>query len=252
MYATLFGFVLTIPVSGQPVHFRFCYQDTELFPNYIGRSSAKPTENPGVHIELLELITSEAGASVSYMRYSWNRCLALLKAGKVDSLIASYNTSRAAIAAYPFKDGALNTDQRITTSGYYLYHQGTTPLWDGKNFLKPNIVIAAPLGYSIAADLKAKNLKVMEASTTEQLLSLLYINRIDAVAAPGSTADAIIRREANRYSGIVKDIPPLKQSPYFIIFSHGFYAHNKKLVETIWKTSETIRQSHRQALVEKY
>lgn len=249
----LLAFVLVMPAFAQPsTNLRFCYQDIELFPNYVGDSPEKPADKPGVNIEMLELVAARVGLSITFMRYSWNRCLALLKAGRADSVIASYNEARAAIAAYPIKDGTLNTEQRITTSGYYLYHQNATPLWDGQRFLKSDIVIAAPRGYSIVADLRAKNIEVVEASTAENLLALLQFNRVDAVAAPGRATDAVIRREITRYVSVIKDPAPLKESPYFIVFSHAFYARNREIVEAVWQASEAIRQSDLRALTEKY
>lgn len=232
---------------------RFCYQDTELFPAYLGNGNIVPAERPGVDIELYQIIAERAGAEINFERYSWNRCLALLSAGRIDSVISSYRVDRAAYADFPMKAGGLNRDQRITMSGYYLYHtKKSITLWDGEKLTDPSISIGAPLGYSIVADLRAMNAKVTEAGTTDSLLNLLRYNRFDAVAAPGNMTDAIIRSDFTRYSDIVRDPVPLKENDYFIIFSKKFTSQHSVLVKDIWAFSETVREQFREALLAKY
>lgn len=231
---------------------RFCYQDSELYPNYTGTGSAKPSILPGVNIELYDLVAKKAGAQVSYSRFSWNRCVALLTAGRVDSLIASFNPERVRFAAFPMINGQPDPEKRITTSGYYLYHLGNRPLWDGTKFVDPSITVAAPLGYSIVRDLMDRNINVVEAGTTAGLLKLLRVGRFDAIAVPGSTADTIIRNDITQFAMIVKDPAPLRKSPYFIVFSKAFAAGNRALVEAFWNTVPDVRTRFRDQIIAKY
>lgn len=241
------------PNSGPKPTIRFCYQDIELYPNYMGEGSAVPSAKPGVNIELYNLVAANAGAAVQYFRYSWNRCLALLTAGRVDSLIASYNAERASLAKFPQNHDQLDASKRITTSGYYLYHlkNGTT-YWDGEKLLDSSISIGAPLGYSIVNDLRAMNANVTEAGTTGSLLNLLLYGRFDAIAAPGSTTQAMIRADITRLINVVRDPAPLKQSAYYIVFSDSFAAQNPALVEEIWNQSKLVREQFREELLLKY
>ncbi len=231
---------------------RFCYQDTDLYPNYTGKGSKRPDNLPGVNIELLELATARAGVSLEYFRFSWNRCMALLAVSRVDSVIASYNSERAVFAEFPIKDGTLDTDKRITTSGYYLYHRGSTPFWDGDKFVDPSIMVAAPTGYSIVRRLREKNIEVIEAGTTDSLLNMLRVGRIDAIAAPGSTADTFIRHDITRYSMITKDPAPLKESPYFVVFSKAFARENPETVNSIWAALPSLREEFHDRILAKY
>ena len=241
------------PIVDPKTTIRFCYQDIELYPNYMGEGAEVPSEKPGVNIELYNLVAANAGAAVQYFRYSWNRCIALLTAGRVDSLIASYNTERASLAKFPQANGQLDASKRITTSGYYLYHlKNDTTYWDGEKLLDPSISIGAPLGYSIVNDLRAMNANVTEAGTTGSLLNLLLYGRFDAIAAPGSTTQAMIRADITRLINVVRDPAPLKQSAYYIVFSDSFAARNPALVEEIWNQSKLVREQFREELLLKY
>lgn len=256
--AFLAGLLLAHPATAQQETerpqggFVFCYQDTELFPNYMGAGTAVPETRPGVNIELVDLVGEQVDVPVHYVRYSWNRCLALMTAGRVDSVIASYTDDRAEIAVYPMAGTVPDAERRLTTSGYYLYHRKDSQQWDGERFADPDITIAAPLGYSIVRDLNRLNMAVVEASTTEGLLNLLIYSRIDAVAAPGSTADAIRRNDVTKYASIVKDPAPLRQSPYFIVFSKQFAETNPALVERVWAAVPNVRRTYRASLLEAY
>lgn len=232
--------------------FRFCYQDVELFPAYTENSPNKPATNPGVDIEIIDLVAAQVGVDVEYFRYSWNRCLALLKAGRIDSVIASYNEDRTEIARFPMDYDIPDIQKRITTASYYLYHLGQEPMWDGTLLLDPGIVVAAPLGYSIVRVLNSYGFNVMETSTTVELLNLLTYNRVDAVAAPGNAADEIIRSDFTRYSEVVKDPIPLRENAYFVVFSHQYTNENPALVRAFWGAMPGVIDAHRDTILKKY
>lgn len=232
---------------------RFCYQDIDLYPNYTGAGSEKPDMMPGAIIELYELTVAASGAKVEFFRYSWNRCVALLTAGRVDSVVASYIPDRESFAVFPMQDGQPDRNKRLTTSAYHLYHMDKDrEFWDGSSFSDPNITVAASLGYSVVRHLRNQGINVVEAGNTASLLQLLLYGRIDAIAVPDTTADTLIRREVTRYSEVKKDPMPLKESPYFIVFSHTFAANHKALVERVWSNSENVRTDYRSQILEKY
>lgn len=247
------GYAAELTVGKNRPTIRFCYQDTELYPAYLGNGREVPSDKPGVDIELYQKIAEQAGGSVTFIRYSWNRCLALLSAGRIDSVISSFRPERAKIAKFPMRGDGPDPGKRITTSGYFLYHldKGVT-YWDGQKLLDPSISIGAPMGYSIVADLQKWNANVTEAGTTKGLLNLLRYGRFDAIAAPGNMTDAIIRREITLFSEIVRDPQPLKQNPYFIVFSESFTKNNPSLVERIWQNTETVREEFREQILLKY
>ncbi len=232
---------------------RFCYQDTELYPAYLGDGSEVPSDKPGVDIELYQKIAELADAKVTFVRYSWNRCLALLSAGRIDSIISSYRPERAQTAVFPMAGDKPDDTKKITTSGYFLYHLNkNATYWDGEKLLDPSISIGAPMGYSIVADLRGWDANVTEAGTTKGLLNLLRYGRFDAIAAPANMTEAIIRREITLFSEVVRDPIPLKQNAYFIVFSTSFAQNNPSLVERVWQYTETVREQHREQILLKY
>jgi len=235
-----------------PAAMTFCYQDKELFPNYMGETNAKLVSNPGINIELVDQIASELNLNVRYVRYSWNRCLALLKVGRVDSLIASYNKDRAKIGVFPMAGDSPDAAKRINTLGYYMYHMTNSPVWDGQGLVDNKTVVAAPLGYSVVKALRGLGIDVIETGSPEDVLKLLRYKRVDAIAAPGTTADALIRADITKYSDIKKDPIPITKRPYFIVFSQKFSGQYPELTKAIWQQTEVVRIASRQQLVYKY
>lgn len=235
-----------------PAAMTFCYQDKELFPNYMGETNSKLANKPGINIELVDLIALNLNLNVRYVRYSWNRCLALLKVGRVDSLIASYNKDRAEYAVYPVTGKGLDIEKRINTLGYYMYHTAMSPVWDGEGLLDTNTMVAAPRGYSVVKMLRDLGINVIETGSPEDTLKLLLHKRVDAIAVPGTTADALIRADITRYSDIKKDPAPITQRPYFIIFSQKFSELYPELTKAIWQQTSSVRATYRQQLIDKY
>jgi polar amino acid transport system substrate-binding protein len=250
---------LSAPAAGgaepgaEPTSFIFCYQDIELYPNYTGASAQVPTRDRGVVVELVELAAAEAGLTPVFVRFPWNRCISLLRQGRVDSLVASYRPERADAAAYPMKDGKPDTGKLITLSGYYLYQRGTVPdQWDGTKFTDRALNIGAPLGYSITAELKKSGINVVTTNTTADLFQMLSYGRIDAVAAPGAAADTLLHKYPGRFGWIRKVEAPLRVNPYFIAFSHQFREKHGATVQRVWDNSLSLYRRHFAALQIKY
>jgi len=233
--------------------FTFCYQDIELYPNYTGNSALVPEHDPGLIIELVQKASASVGLTPTFVRFPWKRCLALLKLGRVDSVVASYRKERTDVAMYPMVAGGPDNEKFLTISGYYLYQlQGTVDHWDGHMFSSPDIIIGAPLGYSITAELKEKRRNIVETGTAEGLFQMLQYGRIDAVAAPGVAADALLQRRSDTYSTIRKIEVPLKINHYFLVFSHQFYKENTSTVTAIWHASPNVHKSEISQLQKKY
>jgi len=231
----------------------FCYQDIELYPNYTGASEAVPEKDPGILVELVQLVAADAGLDVTFARYPWKRCLALMKLGRIDSVIASFRPERQESMVYPMLDGKPDNRRMIVLNGYYLYQKrGKPSYWDGRQILEPNIVIGAPLGYSITAALKDQGLNIVEAGTTEGLMHMLAYDRLQAVAAPGAAADTLLRQNASDYGGIIKVSDPLKVNHYFIAFSHQFFDKNPSAADQLWQASPMVHATHFERLQTKY
>lgn len=233
--------------------FVFCYQDIELFPNYTGPSSDVPETNRGVVVELVEQAAAQAGLKPAFVRYPWNRCLSLMRQGRVDSVVASYRHERLTSAVYPTVSGKPDVSKLITFSGYYLYQTAGQPdYWDGNAFISDDLVVGTPLGYSITNELKEQGRPVLTSATVTGLLQMLAHGRLEAVAAPGAAADNLILSNADLYAGIKKVDAPLKINPYFIVFSHQFQHSHPDKVQIVWDVSLKTYQDHFSRLRLKY
>lgn len=251
--ASVVAFVHTAVFAQEKSSFVFCYEDTELYPSFVGNSADVPDVLPGVSIDLMKMIGNRVGLQMQFVRYPWKRCLSLLQNGRADGVIASYSESRMVLGTYPLKDGQPDESKRISTAGYYLYQlEERPPVWDGENFAAADLTIGAPLGYSIVEVLRARGMKVMEASNAEGLLTMLRRGRVAAVAAPGLAADTMLRREPEKYRGIVRLETPIKVKAYYLLLSKQFVAAYPGLAAEVWEATGTIRESASHLIEEQY
>lgn len=239
--------------GANPASFSFCYQNIELYPNYTGTMNTVPEKDPGILVELVQLAASDARLDVTFERYPWKRCLALMKLGRVDSVIASFRPERQEALVYPMLNNHPDDNRMIVQNGYYLYQKKEKPsFWDGKNFTDPAAVIGAPLGYSITAAMRDRGLNVVEAGTTEGLLHMLLYDRLQAVAAPGAAADTLLRQNPSEYASVIKVAAPLKVNHYFIAFSHQFFEKHPNAATRLWEASPKVHATHFDQLQAKY
>lgn len=233
--------------------FVFCYEDIELYPNFVGSGSKVPTVAPGVSIDLMKLIGDKVGLDVKFVRFPWKRCLVLLEIGRVNGVIASYSKNRLAFGKFPMAFGIPDKSRRISTAGYYLYQlEGQPPLWDGESFAQTEGLIGAPLGYSIVDTLRGQGVKVIEAGNAIGLLYMLKRGRVSAVAAPGQATDAVIKRAPEYFSGITRSNKPLQVKPYYIMLSNQFVKKSPQKAEEIWSATKLLRESVSDQIIQQY
>ena len=230
------------------------YEDKTQFPYYMGNTQQVP-EEPGAAVELVRLLEERIpGLRVKFSRYPWKRCLAMLETGQVDGIFnASYNRERTRIGEYPMHDGQVDPTRRLTTISYHLYALPNADLgWNGEAFEDPDLVIAAPLGYSIVSDLENLGVSVVSVRRSLQGLELLNAGRINAVALQSVTADYLLANNPEQLDGIVRVDPPLKTKPYYLMLSRQFQAANPELSEKIWNAIGELREEKLEALEQPY
>lgn len=245
---------LAFSAIGQEKHpFVFCYENTELYPNFVGNSSDVPDILPGVSIDLMKMIGNRVDLSMQFVRFPWKRCLSLLETGRASGVIASYSESRLAFGRYPMQNGAPDESKRISTAGYYLYQlNDKAPVWNGTDFIADGLTIGAPLGYSIVEVLRGRGLKVMEAGNADGLLTMLRRSRVDAVAAPGLATDSLLRRDPSRFKGIERLEHPLQVKAYYLMLSRQFVEADPVKAASIWAAVGELRDSATGLLLEQY
>ncbi len=257
--------LLICPLAGArdaPLRFVFAYEDRELPPFYMGSGETVPAA-PGVYIELIQkLAAAHPALKLELRRMPWKRCLANLRDGEVDALIASYQPERREFGAYPFAASApLATAQdansappaslRLSEQTYALYRRRNTALrWDGQQLHVAEGVTGAPRGYSIVADLRKNGIKVDEIDNTEIALRMLRTGRLAGVATLDVVAAPMLLRD--EFSAVEKLSPPLVTKAYYLMLSHRFVDQHPDLAQSLWQTVVRLREQDAPALYQRY
>lgn len=198
---------------------------------------------PEAAISAAQSAADTLGATLMIEVMPWKACLSAVETDGIDLLFtASYTDDRKAMAVYPLKkDGKTLDNQRYfgeSSYSFYTLAGYENVSWQGNPTPKSTHltgVIVAPRGYSIVLDLKKWGFKVTEANNSEANFKQL-LNRseeIDAVAALTEEGDKLIKAEP--FAGkIARVTQPIREKKYYFVFSHKFYAKNKKIVDRFW------------------
>jgi polar amino acid transport system substrate-binding protein len=236
-----------------PVEILVAYESTPLPPYYFGDTVDIP-EQPGIAVELLMLLDKQMPEiRITFRRAPWKRCLMELKIGRVNGIFpASFKPERREIGVYPTHNDQPDKTRALINLSYFLYALNDSPItWNGQQLVVDG-TIGAPTSYSIVGDLKKMGHNVDDgARTTKKNLIKLQHKRVMAVAAQDVTADPLLESD-NRFSDIVKLLPPLKTKPNYLMFSHQFVQQHPKLAERIWMTLKSVREEYLEQLSRKY
>ncbi len=229
----------------------FCTEDKDQKPYVIGVSGILDS-NPGLAVEMIQIVAGRTDINVKFVRAPWKRCLAVLEKGEVDGVfMGSFKKARMKFGAFPMANGDVDPSRRLALSSYSLYRlKGTTPNWDGKAFSGIDGKVGAPLGYSIVKDLEKKGLKMEESKGTSTDFKKMGLKRIVAAAALTNVGDALI--ESGDFPNVEKVETPLVTKPYYLLLSNQLVAKNKDLTENIWKELANVRENEAKALAKKY
>jgi polar amino acid transport system substrate-binding protein len=233
--------------------FTVAFEDKAQFPYYMGNSSTVLADKPGATVELIKRLESKIpDLKVVFQRCPVKRCLNDLETGAIDALFnLSFKESRLKMGAYPWKDGSVDTDRKLTTINYSFYKKkGTDFDWDGKNVSGTVAKIGAPTGYSIVGDLTKMGLTVSEAPTSESNFKKLLAGRISAVALQDIKGDILVKDP--EFSSIVKVETPIKVKPYYLVISNQFKDKNTEMAENIWSTLAELKEQEFDKISEKY
>jgi len=233
--------------------FTVSFEDKAQFPYYIGDSSTVLADKPGATVELIKRLESKIpDLKVVFQRCPVKRCLNDLETGAVDALFnLSFKESRLKVGAYPWKDGSVDTDRKLTTIKYSFYKKkGTDFGWDGTKVSGTVKTIGAPAGYSIVGDLEKIGLKVSEASSTERNMKKLAAGRVSAVALQDNKGDMIIKDP--KFSNIEKVETPIKAKPYYLVISNQFKDKNAAMADKIWTELAELKAKEFDQIVQKY
>ncbi len=246
-------FVIT-GISAQNITLKIAYENKEQPPYYLGNSEYVLSK-PGVAVEMILALEDKIPElSITLTRLPWSRCLNNLKHGQLDGIFnASFKEERLELGMYPWIDGKVDPNKRITTISYNFYKlKGSETIWDGEKIINLKKRVGAPLGYSVVGDLEKLGVNVDETPSSYQNLKKLVAKRIDLAALQTVTGDAILSIYTEEFKNIVKIEPPFKTKPYYLMLSKQFVQKYPKVAKKIWDAIEEIREDDFDKIAKKY
>lgn len=208
-----------------------CYEDENVRP-------WRTQDGRGLNFELLDQVAAGQGLRFRYLGTPWKRCLHELKNNvHAGAIGASFKPERLANGAYP-RRGELQADpsRALYVDRYVVVRRkGTRVDWDGKRFVHLDRAAGAPLGYSVADDLRRAGIPVDDgAQTAADVLQKLLRERIDvAVLLQGELVSLLA--ETPEWRDRLDILPrPFVEKPYYLLLSHRLVQSNPQLAEQLW------------------
>jgi polar amino acid transport system substrate-binding protein len=225
-------FVLSVGSHAQTL--KFCYEDKELAPSYMGRGLIVPTESPGVVIEILRMAEQKfESLTIEYIRQPWQRCLHDMKRNKVDAVVASFREYRTEFLTFPMGTEG-EVDKTLAMNEFGRCYVGD------KNFIRdledPSKILnlAVPNGYSSAKSVDES--KFAKVATPSQLDAFELVNKRVVDGAIGLCMINGFPIKAFPYSTkLHAKYPPFDKSYGYLAFSKLFYANNPQLAKQLWQ-----------------
>lgn len=249
----LFLLLLAPAISAAPLTVAYEEKANPPFVQHAGTETH--ASHPGITPEILRHLAQQNHLEISFKRMPWARAIKSLKNNKIDGLFhASFKIKRLSIGVYPMSEGKPDASKSIMSQRYIIYKLNDSPLtWDGQKLQHLNGHVGSIQGYSIIDKLKSLNAPVVENSNLKSNLNMLLAGRLAAVVELENMADSVINQPSNKYQNITKISQPLREKPYFLIFSHGFYQSHRDTAESLWEGIHAIkRTAFYQQLQEKY
>ncbi|OAN64855.1 hypothetical protein A6A05_18900 [Magnetospirillum moscoviense] len=212
-------------------------------PIAYGSGTAIDPDKPSLIVELLRMVGERTGIVFEFQRVPWQRGLYLIEHGQADAIFASsYSPERARYGAYPMVDGKPDERRKIYQQSYSLFvRKGADLRWTGDGISGLRAPVGAFPNFAVVPMLQEKNVPLdLEPSVVGNLRKLAG-GRIDAYAEIDTLAEAAIKENGAEFEGIVKLAPPLRTTPYYLMFSKLFQAANPALVEQVWDAIATVR-----------
>ncbi len=217
----------------EPVTLRFCYEDKQLLPYYVGYGEQIPAM-PGATIEHLRLAAAQTGVTLQLVRLPWLRCLQQLEDNGVDALVAAYDQERAHYTVYPKRgDGSPDPAKAINQLGLCLAYRYDNALTDNINHATNQITVSRPLGYKPIPF--PQNTVLVSTSSPQQALELVVSGRVDATTVLCEMNGIKAKEQHLDQLPVLLLYPPLYRSDGYLMLSNDFYQRHPKVAEQLWQ-----------------
>jgi len=218
---------------------RFCYEDKNVAPMFIGAGQEIPLHDPGASIELLRQLDKKLdGLTISYQRKPWQRCLNELKHNNVDAVIASYRKGRESFAVFPTTSNkipdpsrAFNQFSSCLVGGYKFREKWRTR----EIFQKRAFTLALPNGYGLSKTLEQEPFFIHYTNSRDTAFELVDKGVVDATVELCKIGNIEITNFPNTNKDVQAIYPPYELNHGYLVFSRQFYQQNKKMSLRIWQ-----------------
>lgn len=215
-----------------------CYEDADVRP-------WRMRDRHGLNLTLIDRAAKASGVTIKYEITAWQRCMADLKANRVDgAFAASFKEDRLGYGAYP-GGNTPDVSKRLHVERYVVLRKRGSPVdWDGQRFHRLVGPVGTQLGYSINDVLQKIGVTTDDgAQSAEALVQKLIAGYIGAAAMQEGEAHAVLRSQPGRAERLEILPRQIEEKPYFLMLSHAFVKTSPELAERFWKAIETTRSS---------
>jgi len=215
----------------------FCFQDTAHPPYYLGDGDEPNAGRPGATIEHLQLIVAKVPqVKLKLVRYSWPRCLKMLKTNQVDAVVANYADERHSLGVFPMYQNQpdprreFNRQQVCLVAGKQLAKR-----WNGRSFNdEQEVTLAHHSGRKIDKLLPHRQFVKIPTNSHDRALQMLAANKVQAVSMVCKIAGkSALPPSFNPQTMQILD-PPLEDLTAYLVFSYQFYESQQKIAEALW------------------
>lgn len=251
MYRIVVGLALLFSLqmakaSSAPL--KICIDNNNWLPFiYLEGNQAK-----GIHIDIISSALDSLNYQYKFLPVPWKRCLKGLEKGFYDAVAtASFNNTRNQFLFYP-QDAELNdrSEWRVSQVEYIIATSSNQPFaFQGDLTLVPQ-PIRVPRGYSIAQDLKKKNIEVDDSSINDmQNIKRLLREKNGSVITLPTVIDWY---NENYQSDVIYGQQPLTSKSYYFAISRKGQL-NKADINIIWQRiadsrSEVLAETSKQMM----
>lgn len=215
-------------LQAAPLEMRLCIFDQPFSPMTF-------SDGCGHSIELLRRASASQPVAVRQMVAPRSQCMARLRSGEVDAMVAAFTPERMDYAAYPMKDGVADRARAVGDLTFSVSRRrGATVRWDGKQFVGLG---RQPVGAQpdfLHLDLLRQLNVVVDDSGADlgRLFERLARNRVAAVVTEHDEAATWIARE---YRGEIETLPvPFQKTPMYLVVNKAFYRRHPAKIEAYW------------------
>jgi hypothetical protein len=231
----LLPILLALACDAHALTLRLCTLDQPFPPHTMPDGS-------GLAQVLLRQAARQEGITIENSFAPRLRCIAQLKSGEVDGLLAAFLPERMEYGVFPMAGAAADETRALSVVRYVVYRQkGGSVQWDGSSFsgldARP---VGLQAGLAVAQRLRQTGVTVDEgAKSIAQNLEKLVRGRLQAVVALEGESQPLVERLGDQIEKLPK---ALDANPIYLQVGPAYYAGHREAVEKLWQAVRRLRK----------